>query len=496
MHRHRVIKIKAGLAAVGFLFITLIPMWGALHVWLNQERALIERAASNDAMNLAIAFEVHVQSVVRFVDVLIQDLREHVVQDQGGFQDVVKEELDRYRDMVAQVSVISKNGNLAYSSLNSVTGVIDLSGREHFRVHSENPLDDKLFTSKPVFGRVSGIWSIQFTRPLIVLGKFSGVIVVSVPTAFFSDFYSKINVGNNGLIALVGLDRVPRAVASKKYVDIRMDESLPDRDLPYFDISKPAEGLYRGVSFFDGSESLTAYRRQENSGLIAMVKLSPSDYLASYYKQENILYGSALVVSLFLLAFSCLIYFVALQHLRSTKELKHAYGLLQERVNIDSLTGALSRGCFLEKLDKEFGEFLIAGGKLSFILLDIDYFKKVNDIYGHPIGDLVLKQVVSLCCSGLRDSDSFGRLGGEEFGIILAQTDGDSATAVAEKLRMAIESFCILTSRGPIRVTVSLGVAFALSVGDSASKLISRADDALYCAKRAGRNRVSCTFCS
>ena len=106
MHRHRVIKIKAGLAAVGFLFITLIPMWGALHVWLNQERALIERAASNDAMNLAIAFEVHVQSVVRFVDVLIQDLREHVVQDQGGFQDVVKEELDRYRDMVAQVSVI------------------------------------------------------------------------------------------------------------------------------------------------------------------------------------------------------------------------------------------------------------------------------------------------------------------------------------------------------------------------------------------------------
>ena len=317
-----------------------------------------------------------------------------------------------------------------------------------------------------------------------------------MPTAFFSEFYSKINIGNNGLIALVGLDRVPRAVASKKYVDVRMDKSLPDRDLPYFDISKPAEGLYRGVSFFDGSESLTAYRRQENSGLIVMVKLSPADYLAAYYKQENILYGSALVVSLFLLAFSCLIYFVALQHLKSTKELKHAYGLLQERVNIDSLTGALSRGCFLEKLDKAFGELLITGGKLSFILIDIDYFKKVNDIYGHPIGDLVLKQVVSLCCSELRDSDCFGRLGGEEFGIILAQTDGYSATAVAEKLRMAIESFCILTSRGPIRVTVSLGVAFALSVGDSASKLVSRADDALYCAKRAGRNRVFCTSCS
>ena len=134
-------------------------MWGALHVWLNQERTLIERAAGNDAINLAIAFEVHVQSVVRFVDVLIQDLREHVVQDQGDFQDVVKEELERYGDMVAQVSVISKNGNFAYSSLNSVPGVIDLSSREHFRVHSENPLDDKLFISKPVLGSVRKVLS-------------------------------------------------------------------------------------------------------------------------------------------------------------------------------------------------------------------------------------------------------------------------------------------------------------------------------------------------
>jgi len=95
-----------------------------------------------------------------------------------------------------------------------------------------------------------------------------------------------------------------------------------------------------------------------------------------------------------------------------------------------------------------------------------------------------------VCCAELRAHDSFGRLGGEEFGVILPCTDGASAVGVAEKLRLAIESSKISTSKSLVRVTVSMGVAFALPSGDTPSKLVVRADDALYCAKQAGRNRV------
>ncbi len=490
MYQHRATKTKAGLAAIAFLLITLVPMWGTLHAWLDQENVLVEKAAGSDAMNLAVAFDVHVQSVVRFVDTLTQDLREHAVKDRNDFGRIVKEELVLYGSMVAQVALISPEGMLVYSSLAPALGAVDLSGRDHFRVHRDNPSIDKLFISKPVFGRVSGVWSIQFTRPIIEGDSFSGVVVVSIPMYFFSDFYKKINVGAHGLIALVGMDRAPRAVASKDSGTINVDELLLSESAPYFGKEALPEGLYRGVSAFDGSESLTAYRRLEDAGLVVLVQLSPEDYLMSSGKRYRVLIFFASAVTILLLSFALLIYSTVWQHLKDAKALKQAHKTLRELVNVDILTGALSRSHFLEVLEKEFRDSESCGTKLSLILIDIDYFKQVNDTYGHPIGDIVLKQVVAVCCAELRAHDSFGRLGGEEFGVILPCTDGASAVGVAEKLRLAIECAKISTSKGLVRVTVSMGVAFALPSGDTPSKLVVRADDALYCAKQAGRNRV------
>ena len=490
MYQHRATKTKAGLVAIAFLLITLVPMWGTLHAWLDQENVLVEKAAGSDAMNLAVAFDVHVQSVVRFVDTLTQDLREHAIKDRNNFGNIVKEERELYGGVVAQVALISPEGRLVYSSLAPTVGAVDLSGRDHFLVHRDNPSKDRLFISKPVYGRVSGIWSIQFTRPIIEKGRFAGVIVVSVPMSFFTDFYKKINVGSNGLIALIGMDRVPRAVASKGSGTTHIDELLLSKNAPYFVVGGLSEGLYKGVSAFDGSESLTAYRRLEHAGLVVLVQLSPEDYLMLSGKRHRMLILSASAVAVLLVTFAFLIYFTAWRHLKDAKALKQAHKALRELVNIDTLTGALSRNCFLEVLEKEFRDSESSGTKLSLILVDIDYFKQVNDTYGHPIGDIVLKQVVALCCAELRAHDSFGRLGGEEFGVILPCTDGESAIGVAEELRIAIENAKISTSKGPVQVTVSLGVAFALPSGDAPSKLVIRADDALYCAKKAGRNKV------
>ncbi|MGY8821184.1 MAG: GGDEF domain-containing protein [Pseudomonadales bacterium] len=145
-------------------------------------------------------------------------------------------------------------------------------------------------------------------------------------------------------------------------------------------------------------------------------------------------------------------------------------------------------------MESELGRAQRHGTPLSLVMLDIDFFKQVNDTYGHPVGDVVLKELSSLCSAVLRTHDVFGRLGGEEFGLILPHTDGEGAMLVAEKLRVAVENTVIPTDRGPVRITVSAGVASAIPGVDDSSRLIVRADDALYTAKQTGRNRVCFAF--
>ncbi|WP_347709610.1 diguanylate cyclase [Pseudomonas sp. OA65] len=483
-------KTKAGLIAIAVLLITLVPMWVALNAWLKHEQVLIEQAAGNDAMNLAIAFEEHIQSVVRYADALLQDIREDVIEDPENFEEVVKEELRVDGNMIAQIAVINAEGRLVYSSLGPVDKSVDLSGREHFQVHLRNPSHDKLFISKPVLGRVSGVWSIQFTRPIVAEGKFAGVFVLSIPVSFFTDVYRKINVGPSGLIALVGKDRVPRTVATKSGHNTVLDGTVFSEYEPYFDNANPAEGVYRGASAFDRVDSLIAYRRLEYSELIVLVQLSPADYLSSFNGRRQFLLFSATVTSALLLAFAVFLYFVSRQHFGNAAALKQSYSALRKLVSVDLLTGARSRGDFLEAMETEFSRAKRHGTELSLIWLDLDHFKRVNDTYGHPVGDTVLKHVGTLCSGVLRAHDVFGRLGGEEFGVILPQTNGMDALDVAEKLRLTIEQAIIPTERGPLQVSISCGVAHLLPQGDSPAQLIVRADDALYRAKHAGRNRV------
>ncbi|MGE6994759.1 sensor domain-containing diguanylate cyclase [Pseudomonas sp. NPDC047961] len=490
MFRRRSTEAQAGLVVVAALLATLVPMWAILNAWLKHESELVEQAARNDAMNLAIAFEEHVHSVVRYADALIQDVREELVKDPDAFQAIAKTKLPRYETLVGQLALIDAEGWLVGSSLDPLAKKVDLSDREHFRVHRDNLGQDQLFVSKPILGRVSGIWSIQLTRPVSKDGKFSGVVVLSIPVTFFTDFYKQINIGSHGLIALVGLDRVPRAAASSINLDARLDGMVVPGDRPYFDSTKPDKGFYRGPSAIDHLDRLTAYRRLKEAGLVVIVQLSPAEYLAASRERRQFLIFCAAAISILLLAFASFLYFATQRHLKNTAALKRAHDSLQKIISIDLLTGARSRRDFLETLESELGRAQRHGTPLSLVLLDIDFFKQVNDTYGHPIGDVVLKELSSLCSAVLRTHDVFGRLGGEEFGLILPHTDGEGAVLVAEKLRVAVENAVIPTDRGPVRITVSVGVASAIPAVDDSSSLIVRADDALYTAKQTGRNRV------
>ena len=157
----------------------------------------------------------------------------------------------------------------------------------------------------------------------------------------------------------------------------------------------------------------------------------------------------------------------------------------------DGLTNLYNHRYFQDELGRAFDESARYGRPLSLAIVDLDFFKKVNDNYGHAVGDEVLKGVSKIFRESIRSTDLAARYGGEEFAMMMPETDLQDAIAFAEKLRTLVESTPITTQDGPIHVTVSIGVGTVPHPNIHAAKeLIVAADEALYRAKRGGRNQV------
>jgi diguanylate cyclase (GGDEF)-like protein/PAS domain S-box-containing protein len=169
-------------------------------------------------------------------------------------------------------------------------------------------------------------------------------------------------------------------------------------------------------------------------------------------------------------------------------ELKEANERLSILVNIDSLTGAYNRRYTIEKLDNMIKEIKSSQNSLSLVMLDIDFFKKVNDKFGHFKGDLVLTKIVETINSNIKENYILCRWGGEEFIIILPNTAIEVATDFAEKIRIEIANKPI---KSVGKITASFGVSTYIS-GDDSSSLINRSDNLMYDSKKQGRNKVTC----
>jgi diguanylate cyclase (GGDEF)-like protein len=158
----------------------------------------------------------------------------------------------------------------------------------------------------------------------------------------------------------------------------------------------------------------------------------------------------------------------------------------------DGLTSLLNRRHFESLARVEWARFQRYGRPLSLLVLDIDKFKSVNDRFGHDTGDLVIKAVAHICKSTKRQPDVLARIGGEEFVLLLPETDEDAAGIAAERLRKAVEEHPLsLPDGATLQVTISIGLAGAALSMASFEVLLKRADEALYEAKNSGRNRVS-----
>ena len=177
------------------------------------------------------------------------------------------------------------------------------------------------------------------------------------------------------------------------------------------------------------------------------------------------------------------------QTFQLSNELTLARDIAERLARTDTLTNLNNRRAFKELCNQRIQYCQRQQHPVSLLLLDLDFFKKINDQFGHDAGDSALQQLAEILTDTVRNSDICGRIGGEEFALLLSNTNMGEASLVAEKLKLTIEHTVIKTSEAQFSITASIGVACS---NDSLESLLKAADKAMYKAKQSGRNRVVC----
>jgi len=175
---------------------------------------------------------------------------------------------------------------------------------------------------------------------------------------------------------------------------------------------------------------------------------------------------------------------------RRSIELKAAYQRIEELAELDELTGSYNRRCIMRLLDAEIEKSRQTSTPCAIALIDLDWFKRINDAHGHPVGDEVLRTFAITIFANIRPADCFGRYGGEEFLLLLPGMDGDAASRMLDRLRGIVADLDWSAFSPGMRVTISAGVV-TLRDNDTADTFLVRADSALYSAKAQGRNRIA-----
>ncbi len=324
--RQTVVLLVAGFLAV---------LWGAV-VW-NYQRSENDRIndSRQETAFLALLYAKHAAARFSEVDRALQDLRKTWVNRPLDMKADTKEWGDSLGKAVLQIAIINADGFLAYSTLGMGDKPVDLTDREHFKVHLEN-LTDKLFVSRPVKGRRSEKWSIQLTRPIFNKEKFVGVIVLSVDPQYFADFYQEGSLQKGGRATIVR-DTGERMVMNREfeqYIGTSIDVSRYTR--PH----SPLRGSFRAFSQLDGLEYLYSYVRLPTYGLTVAIGYSLAETLGPVRSDQLRILIAAVVVTL-------LVLLLALQFLRALKNQETA-----QKALLQSQRRLKARDTLLEELSE------------------------------------------------------------------------------------------------------------------------------------------------
>ncbi|WP_293813683.1 ATP-binding protein [uncultured Aquitalea sp.] len=310
-----------------FSLFLIALVWGAV-IWQVKEdyqRSQLESQRTRESM--VRAFEEHISRTVRAVDQSVLFLKYEYEQegDKMNIRDYVDKGIIQ-SELFVQIAIIGPDGMLRMSSVPNFKKV-DLSDREHFKVHI-NQDNGKLFISKPVKGRASNKWSLQFTRRINKPdGSFGGVVVVSVDPFYFTSLYKDVYLGRTGVVTLVGADGIVRARSSASGMGIGM--SIKDSNL-FKQWPASNQGRYEQVSGIDHISRTVSYRAVDGYPLAVLMGMGNEEAMADFYQHRNSYYLAAALMSLMFGLAGLLMYSMAMRLKKSMAQAESASRMKSE----------------------------------------------------------------------------------------------------------------------------------------------------------------------
>lgn len=443
----------------------------------DNQRNIVEVMERDLELNFQL-YEASLDAVVKLlaradVAALPPALRRELIFERAG--------ASRY---IGSLVVLDEHGDIVIDASSEMPRDFNFSDRDYFKVHHDDPhaglfvsgfLQSRLRDNAPTM-----VLSRRIARPD---GSFGGVVSLSVDIEYFRNLFNHIEVGQQGVILLLGKDGaiLMRKPYDASVIGLNMAQTGRYEALP------PGRDDRRNFPIrFLGRDSLMSRRFLNNVPLTLIVVTSSDEILAPWHRQVVEFGGLFLLLNAGFVGASVLLAAQLRRRLRAERELR----LL---ARTDGLTGLSNRRSLDRILANEWRRMRRSDREMAVAFVDIDWFKRYNDTHGHQAGDAALAAVAGAIGAALqRPADAAGRYGGEEFIAVMPDTDAFGAQKVAENIRLAVDRLNLEHASSDFgHVTVSVGVACRLPQGkESVDVLVKAADEALYRAKETGRNRV------
>ncbi len=472
--------------------IVLASMILAIAVWvLAQMRDDALRRAQDSVFNVSLLIERDISRNLEIYDLSLRAVMDGLKQP-GVLslppeirQMVLFDGSASAKDM-GSILVLDPAGNVIFDSQASPPRRINLAERDYFRVQRDSP-NVGLYVSHPFIPKVTGkdvsiALSRRITRPD---GSFGGVVAGTMRLTYFRRLFAGMNLGSGGSMALMLNDgtMLMRRPYDPKIIGFNLTGTAN-----YSRFTQQPSGDFFGTAAIDGVERWYAFRHIDMYPLILDVALSTRDIYVEWRRRAWIIGSLIAALDVTIIALAVLFS----QQLRRRRAAEDELHML---ARTDGLTGLNNRRSFEEHAEEEWRRAQRNVWPLSMLLIDVDSFKGFNDIYGHSAGDDALIGVGHCIAQSVRrPGDTAARYGGEEFAVLLPNTDETGAMHIAEKIRATVQALQLSHVASSHRVlTVSIGIACTKGQAFASSRaLVNAADEALYEAKDAGRNRVLC----
>jgi diguanylate cyclase (GGDEF)-like protein len=484
--KHISSRRSARVSIVG-VSLALLLMWGSVAYYLITARESDIAVEQRDLARTARTVQAQTHHLFTFVRYFLATsdawFQAHPDADPQGNPEFLKYVSAFRAETGGQVDIrmASADGGLFHLDEPGDEPLAKVADRDYFRAQL-NPATRGFFIGKPIIGRVTGEWGVPVSLPLTSRPHGMAIIIATIRSRALDDAFEASRSRPNGTVAIAHRDGTVlyRAPAGNTIGKSGASGYLWTRQLPY-----QSEGTFQvDASVIDGQARVVAYNSVPSLPLVVVTSSATDDVLRGWRTKA----WSAALFGALITLFSGL---VLRRLLVSLRAMETAGRHLARQANVDYLTQVSNRRHFTERGNRELKRASRHGRPLTALMIDIDHFKRINDQYGHGTGDRVLQALASAVQGQLRESDILGRLGGEEFGVLLPETGAAAAREAAERIRRRVSALVIpADADATVSITLSIGVAERVSADDDLLSLLMRADGALYRAKEGGRDRV------